>query len=236
MRRKIICALDTGDIKVALDTVKRIGPFVGAFKIGHALTLPYGLDVIDRLQDAGADRIFLDLKFHDIPNSVALGVREAAKHGVWMTTMHVTGGPAMLTAAVMEANEFSADHAPLLIGVSVLTSLDERTLQGRLGVTRSLDEHMIELSKLGVECGLDGVVCSVHEVAEVRSVVGHAIIVTPGIRPTNYDSHDQMRVGGAIPALEAGSDYLVIGRVLTESQDPQVALHDLGLLVDEVAS
>jgi orotidine-5'-phosphate decarboxylase len=142
----------------------------------------------------------------------------------------------MLTAAVMEANEFAADHAPLLIGVSVLTSLDERTLQDRLGVARGLNEHMIALSKLGVECGLDGVVCSVHEVADVRKVVGHAIIVTPGIRPVNYDTHDQMRVGGAVAALESGSDYLVIGRVLTEAADPQVALHDLGLLQDEAVS
>lgn len=233
MRRKIICALDTGDLNIAVDTVKKIGPFVGAFKIGHALTLPHGLDVIDRLQDAGADRIFLDLKFHDIPNSVALGVREAAKHGVWMTTMHITGGPAMLTAAVTEANEFSADHAPLLIGVSVLTSLDEHTLQSGLGVARGLEEHMIALSKLGVECGLDGVVCSVHEVAEIRKVVGHSVIVTPGIRPANYDAHDQKRVGGAQAALEAGSDYLVIGRVLTEAPDPQLALQDLGLLHNE---
>ena len=233
--KRIIVALDAPDADGALALAARLDPRLCRVKVGKELFVAAGPSVVEKLHGRGFE-IFLDLKFHDIPNSVALGVREAAKHGVWMTTMHVTGGPAMLTAAVMEANEFSADHAPLLIGVSVLTSLDERTLQGRLGVTRSLDEHMIELSKLGVECGLDGVVCSVHEVAEVRSVVDHAIIVTPGIRPTNYDSHDQMRVGGAIPALEAGSDYLVIGRVLTESQDPQVALHDLGLLVDEVAS
>jgi len=233
MRRKIICAIDTGDLVTALDIVKRIGPFVGAFKIGHALTLPHGLDVIDRLQDVGAERIFLDLKFHDIPSSVALGVREAAKHGVWMTTLHISGGPAMLTAAVEEAHEAAQDVEPLLIGVSVLTSIDEHTLRDHLGVQRGIQEHMVALSKLGVECGLDGVVCSCHEVSAIRSAIGHSIIVTPGIRPTNYDSHDQKRIGDARTALSDGSDYLVIGRVLTDATDPHQALRDLGLLEDE---
>lgn len=233
MRRKIICAIDTGDLVSAIAIVKRVGPFVGAFKIGHALTLPHGLDVIDRLQDAGADRIFLDLKFHDIPNSVALGVREAAKHGVWMTTLHITGGPAMITAAVEEAKEAVQNTEPLLVGVSVLTSIDEHTLQDHIGVQRGLQDHMVSLSKMGVECGLDGVVCSVHEVSAIRKAIGHGIIVTPGIRPVNHEVHDQKRVGDGRAALENGSDYLVIGRVLTDAPDPQVLLQDLRLLEGE---
>ena len=236
MRRKIICAIDTGNKEEAIGLVKKLSPFVGAFKIGHALTLPYGLDVIDTLQDAGADRIFLDLKFHDIPNSVALGVREAAKHGVWMTTLHIAGGPAMINAAVEEAHEFGLNKAPLLIGVSVLTSLDERALKEFSGVDRSVEEQMVSLSRLGVDCGLDGVVTSTHEVRAIRSAIGHAVIVTPGIRPINYDAHDQKRFGDARSALADGSDYLVVGRALTGSDDPLAALAELGLLEDEAVS
>lgn len=232
MRRKIVCAIDTGDLDEAVRTVRRLGPFVGAFKIGHALTLPYGLDVIDRLQDAGAERIFLDLKFHDIPNSVALGVREAARHKVWMTTLHISGGPAMLSAAVEEAHEFSDDVAPLLIGVSVLTSLDNHCLKEHLGIGRGVADQMLALSRLGVECGLDGVVCSVEEVEAVRQAVGHAVIVTPGIRLPNSNVHDQKRTGDAATALQKGSDYLVIGRILTEARDHEQVLHDLGLYGD----
>lgn len=229
MRRKLICALDTGDLDEALAIVRRVGPFVGAYKVGHALTLPHGLDVLDRLRDAGAERIFLDLKFHDIPNSVALGVREAARRGVWMLTLHICGGPAMITAAVEEAKLYSEDVAPLLVGVSVLTSLDEHTLRDHLGVGRSLLDQMLSLSKLGVECGLDGVVCSVHEVAEIRRAVGHAVIVTPGIRPPSGDTQDQARTGDAAAAIEHGADYLVLGRAVTSAADPAHALAALGL-------
>src|SRR5690606_25305157 len=104
--------------------VRRLAPRISRFKVGHALTLPHGLDVIAQLQDAGASKVFLDLKFHDIPNSVALAVREAARHRVWMMTLHIAGGPAMMTAAVEEARSFGEEQAPNLVGVSVLTSLD----------------------------------------------------------------------------------------------------------------
>ncbi|MCW5935828.1 MAG: orotidine-5'-phosphate decarboxylase [Fimbriimonadaceae bacterium] len=234
LKRKLVCALDMSDIDVAMDAVRRISPYVGAFKVGHALALPYGLDVIERLREAGAERIFLDLKFHDIPNSVALGVREAAKRGVWMATLHLSGGRAMITAAIEEAQAYAADEAPLLIGVSVLTSLDQECLSHDLGVSRSLHEHMVCLSKMGVENGLDGVVCSAQEISQIRPEIGsHAVIVTPGIRPANYERHDQQRVGDAVSALKDGADYLVIGRVLTNAADPHQAMLDLGLLQDE---
>ncbi|MCW5939151.1 MAG: orotidine-5'-phosphate decarboxylase [Fimbriimonadaceae bacterium] len=235
MRRKVICAIDTGDLSEALSIVRRVGHLVGAFKIGHALTLPHGLNVIETLREAGADRIFLDLKFHDIPNSVALGVREAARHGAWMTTLHLSGGPAMLTAAVEEAREYAAETAPLLIGVSVLTSLDEACLHNDLGVGRSLEDHMLCLSQMGIACGLDGVVCSVREVPMLRRELGHAVIVTPGIRRPVDPSHDQQRTGDAQAALRGGADYLVIGRVLTDAPDPSAALASLGLLQDQPA-
>jgi orotidine-5'-phosphate decarboxylase len=226
--RKVICALDTHDVDEAIRVVKRLSPYVGAFKVGHGLTLPYGLDVLDRLRDAGASRIFLDLKFHDIPNSVALAVGEAARRGVWMMTLHLSGGPAMLAASVAEARAWSEGTGPLLVGVSVLTSLDQHTLTDHLGVSRSIEEHMVYLSRLAMDMDLDGVVCSAHEIKAIRQAIGHGVIVTPGIRLPNGDLHDQKRTGEALQALADGADYLVIGRALTSSDNPEETLEKLG--------
>jgi orotidine-5'-phosphate decarboxylase len=225
MIRQIICALDTSNLDEAVATVRRLSGHVGAFKIGHALTLPHGLSVIDTLKEAGASRIFLDLKFHDIPNSVALAVREAAKHGVWMMTVHITGGPAMLQAAVEETRHYDETERPMLVGVSVLTSLDQHILTDCLGVGRTVEEHMVELSKLAVEYDLDGVVCSPQEVAPIRAALGHnGVIVTPGIRLSQGETHDQKRTGDAGQALKDGADYLVVGRALSHSTDIEKTL------------
>lgn len=230
MKKKIICALDTHDVNEAIGMVKRLAPHVGAFKVGHGLTLPNGLDVLDRLRDAGANRIFLDLKFHDIPNSVAIAVGEAARRGAWMITLHISGGPAMLAASVAEAREWSEGSGPLLVGVSVLTSLDQHTLTDHLGIQRSIEEHMVYLSKLAVDMDLDGVVCSPHEVRAIRAAIPHdRCIVTPGIRLSDGDVHDQKRVGTPNQVLADGADYLVIGRALSNCDDPEAALSKLGL-------
>lgn len=231
-KHRIICALDTGNLSDAIATVTRLKDYCGAFKIGHALTLPNGLSVIDRLQDAGAERIFLDLKFHDIPNSVGIAVREAAKHHVWMMTLHLSGGPAMLSAAVEEAQFLSETEQPLLVGVSVLTSMDQETLTDKIGVQREIKDHMLKLSEMGIEAGMDGMVCSVEEAADMRAWFPHAVIVTPGIRAHSGDLHDQSRVGDGQDAIEAGADYLVIGRPLTGSDDPERALQELRLCDD----
>lgn len=229
MNRKIICALDTPDLNEALKMTRRLAPYVGAFKIGHALTLPHGLSVVERLEEAGAQRIFLDLKFHDIPNSVALAVREAARHHVWMMTLHISGGPAMLQAAAEEAANCEIDQRPLLVGVSVLTSLDERTVAD-LGINRPIEDQMVKLSKMAIDCDIDGVVCSAHEIKAIRSAIGHrGVIVTPGIRLPGGETHDQKRIGDARTALDDGADYLVIGRALTSSSDPEACLAGLGL-------
>jgi orotidine-5'-phosphate decarboxylase len=228
--RQVICALDTADLDQAIKITRRLSPHIGAFKIGHALTLHHGLSVIDQLRDAGASRIFLDLKFHDIPNSVALAVCEAAKRGVWMMTLHISGGPAMLTAAVDEARACVDEAGPLLVGVSVLTSLNQHVLTDHLGVQRSVEEHMVYLSKLAMDLDMDGVVCSPHEVKAIRSALGHnGIIVTPGIRLAQGDNHDQKRTGEANQALKDGADYLVIGRALTSSENPEQTLAQFGL-------
>lgn len=231
MNRKVIGALDTGDLDEALRVSRKLADHIGGFKIGHALTLQYGLDVIPRLQDVGAHRIFLDLKFHDIPNSVALGVREAAKRGVWMLTLHTAGGPAMMTAAVEEAKAYGEADSPLLIGITCLTSLDQHVLTDYLGVQRPLEDHMVFLSKLAVDCGLDGVVTSPREVAPVRNAIGNMpVIVTPGIRLENAPQDDQRRVGTAIQALADGATYLVLGRALIESDDVPATLARYGLI------
>ncbi len=229
-RHRIIGALDTGSKEEALATVRAMAPYCGAFKIGHALTMPHGLDVVDELMKAGAERIFLDLKFHDIPNSVAIAVREAARHGVWMLTLHLSGGRAMVTAAVEEARSFGAGARPLLVGVSVLTSLEQRDLDVDLGINRSIEDHMVALSEMGIECGLDGVVCSVQEAAALRARLPRAILVTPGIRTHDGEFHDQERVGDGTDAIEAGADYLVVGRALMGSGDPESALAGLRLV------
>lgn len=229
-KHRIICAIDTGDLAEAKSIVKRLAPYVGAFKIGHALTLPNGLEVAEQLRDSGAPRIFLDLKFHDIPNSVGAAVREATKHGVWMMTLHLSGGPAMLSAAVEEAKMADVSTRPCLVGVSVLTSLNAHDLREYLGVDRSVEEHMRMLSRQGIDAGLDGVVCSTHEVAALRSdLPQEAILVTPGIRAHDGDLQDQQRVGDGRDAIEAGADYLVIGRPLTAADDPVEALRSLRL-------
>ncbi|CAN5541316.1 orotidine-5'-phosphate decarboxylase [soil metagenome] len=228
MNRQILCALDTADVDEAVKTTRRLASYVGGFKIGHALTLSHGLDIVDRLRDAGAARIFLDLKFHDIPNSVALAVCEAAKRGVWMMTLHITGGTAMLTAAAEQAGEFPEDERPLLIGVSVLTSLDESTLQNEIGVGRGLEEQMVALSQMAMACELDGVVCSPHEVALLRKTLGsRALLVTPGIRLAGGEIHDQARSGDPSKALADGASYLVIGRALSHSVEPEKLIESI---------
>jgi orotidine-5'-phosphate decarboxylase len=226
---KVICALDTADLGEAQTIVGRLANHVKAFKIGHALTLNHGLDVIERLQDAGAQRIFLDLKFHDIPNVVGLGVREAAKRGVWMTTLHIAGGPVMMNAAVEEARAFPEEQRPLLMGVSVLTSLDQETLY-QVGINRPIEEHMVAMSQLALASDLDGVISSPHEVKAIRGAFGHrGVIVTPGIRAAGGEVHDQNRVATPQQSLADGADYLVIGRALTHAPDPEGALSSLGL-------
>lgn len=147
-----------------------------------------------------------------------------------MLTLHIAGGPAMMAASVEEAKSVGEENRPLLVGVSVLTSIDQHTLTDHLGVPRTIHDHMIALSKLAVEVGLDGVVCSPLEVAALRRELGpSAVLVTPGIRPADGKTHDQVRVGSAEQALADGSSYLVIGRAITEAEDPHGALAAMGL-------
>ena len=230
MNTHVIVAIDTSDLILAKATVRRLAQHAFAFKIGHALVLPHGLMAVEELMMAGAQRIFLDMKFHDIPNSVALGVYEAARHGVWMMTLHTSGGDAMMAAAIEAAADANPEIPPVLLGVTVLTSIDQDTLTKQLGVNRDLEEHAISLAKRAVACGLDGVVCSGHEVANIRKALGpEPVLVTPGIRKSSSETQDQKRVVSGKDALNAGATYLVIGRALSDAEDPEAALVELGL-------
>jgi orotidine-5'-phosphate decarboxylase len=210
---QIICALDTSDLAVATKTVQRLSPHIKHFKIGHSLVLAHSLSVIATLQDVGAEKIFLDLKFHDIPNTVAGAVREAAKYGAWMTTLHTAGGPEMMKAAA------EVPDRPLLMGVSVLTSIDEAVL-AQVGVSRNVNDQMARMSSLAIKCGIDGVISSPLEVSMLRAQLGStALIVTPGIRLPGGESHDQKRIATPHQAIADGANYLVIGRALSEADD-----------------
>ncbi len=171
--------------------------------------------------------VFLDLKFHDIPNTVAQACAAATRMGVWMIDVHATGGAPMMRAARQAVNQASAEmgrSAPLLIAVTVLTSLTAEDLTA-IGMTGSIDEQALRLARLAQESGLDGVVCSAHEAAGLRAACGKNFkLVTPGIRPAGTALNDQARVMTPEAAIAAGADYLVIGRPITGAADPLAAL------------
>jgi orotidine-5'-phosphate decarboxylase len=227
-RSRIIVALDTSSLKDAANLVRTLSEQITTYKIGPALTVCHGLDVIARLRDAGAERIFLDLKFHDIPNSVALAVYEAAKYGVWMLTLHTSGGAAMMRSAVEAAEDAGPLERPFLVGVTVLTSLSDRMLSEELGVNRTVLEHVESLAKLAHTCGLDGAVSSVREASHLRATFGpDFLLVCPGVRHPGADTHDHERTATASEAFAAGASYVVVGRALTASRDPVQALEQM---------
>ncbi|GBC92797.1 Orotidine 5'-phosphate decarboxylase [bacterium HR15] len=210
--RRVILALDTPDLDQACAWVRSFRDQVHAFKVGGALVVRYGLEGLQPLRQAGATRLFLDLKFHDIPHAVALAVRQAAELGVWMLTLHISGGEAMLQAA----REAVADRPmrPLLMGVTVLTSLDVPALRV-LGIPRGPRAQALRLAQLAHACGLDGVIASPQEIRTLRRRFPPPfLIVTPGIRPAGTPAADQKRIAAPEDALRWGADYLVMGRAL----------------------
>jgi len=221
-RERILVALDFDNEDDACALVKRLAGRVGGFKAGLELVNAVGPDVFARLRDAGANRIFYDAKFHDIPNTVAGAVRAAARRGVWMVNVHASGGSAMLRAAREAAG--SGPNAPLLIGVTVLTSINDATLNHDLRVPGAVETQVIHLARLSQSCGLDGVVASPHEVAVVRAACGPSFVtVIPGVRPTGVAHGDQARVATPGEAIRAGAHFLVVGRAITGAADPVAA-------------
>lgn len=218
----ILIALDFDNAEAALRLAAQVAPYVGGVKVGLELVNAAGFDIFQRLQDAGATRIFYDAKFHDIPNTVAGAVRSATRRGVWMVNVHASGGEAMLCAA-RDAAHSVGSSAPLLIGVTVLTSIDDPALNA-VGVTGSVAEQVERLARLSQTAGLNGVVASPQEVEMIRRTCGEDFItVIPGVRPGGADAQDQKRIATPGAAIEAGAHYLVVGRAITAAADPRAA-------------
>lgn len=219
--RRVIVALDVPSSEEALAIAARLDPARCRLKVGKELFTSAGPALIEQLMTPGFE-IFLDLKFHDIPNTVASACRAAARLGVWMLNVHALGGRAMLQAA-REAVE-AAPRRPLLIGVTVLTSMSESELR-EVGIPATPMETVGRLALLAQDCGLDGVVCSAQESPMLRKLVRADFkLVTPGIRPAGAASDDQHRITTPAQAIAGGSDYLVIGRPIARAQDPLAAL------------
>lgn len=224
MNDRVLAALDFPDAAAALAMAERLRGRVGGVKVGKQLFTAEGPDLVRRLASRG-DRVFLDLKFHDIPNTVAGAIESAAALGVWMVNVHAAGGRAMMTAAREAADRAGARGAgrPLVIAVTVLTSLDAAALH-ETGVEGDPAQQVARLAALARESGLDGVVCSPQEIAIVRRACGAGfLIVTPGIRGAGDAKGDQARTATPHGAMQAGADYLVIGRPITAASDPAEA-------------
>lgn len=219
--KRIVVALDAPGPSQALALAARLDPALCRVKVGKELFVAAGPAVVESLQRAGFE-VFLDLKFHDIPNTVAGACRAAAALGVWMVNVHASGGPAMMAAA-REAVDGAA-HRPLLIGVTVLTSLSDAELAA-IGWTGGAADNVARLAALARASGLDGVVCSAQEAAQMRAAHGAGFVsVTPGIRLPGGDAGDQSRVVTPVDAVRAGAHYLVIGRPVTQAKDPAATL------------
>jgi len=226
----VVVALDYPAAAPALELAEHLSPELCRLKVGKELFTRCGPQLVEKLQGRGFE-IFLDLKFHDIPNTVAGAVRAAAELGVWMINVHAGGGRRMMEAASRTLQSFST--RPLLIGVTVLTSMSDEDLQ-ELGYGESARQRVSRLAQLAAASGLDGVVCSAMEAADLRQERGEGFcLVTPGIRLAGDAAGDQRRVVTPADALALGSDYLVIGRSVTAADDPLAALQrvhaELGL-------
>lgn len=222
--KKIVVALDYDDSAACLKLVDQLDPSYCRLKIGKEMFTLFGPQFVEVLMKRNFD-VFLDLKFHDIPNTVAKAVSAAASLGVWMVNVHASGGPRMLEAA--KAAIETCARPPLLIGVTVLTSMDNAELKS-IGVESIAEQQVERLAGLVKSNGLDGVVCSAQEVASLKSKFGGDFIcVTPGIRPQSADVGDQKRIMTPSEAVRAGSDYLVIGRPITKAPKPLESLIDI---------
>ncbi|ABN61575.1 MULTISPECIES: orotidine-5'-phosphate decarboxylase [Shewanella] len=220
--KPILVALDYDNKNHALQLIEKLDPNMCRLKVGKEMFTLFGPQLVKDIHDRGFD-LFLDLKFHDIPNTVAKAVAAAAELGVWMTNVHASGGLAMMEAAKKALLPYG-DKAPMLIAVTVLTSMSDDDLK-LLGINVPAFEHVQRLAKLTQQAGLDGVVCSAQEATALKSLLGQDFkLVTPGIRPVGSDAGDQHRVMTPPQAIAAGSDYLVIGRPITKAADPLAAL------------
>tara|TARA_Y100001960_G_scaffold140780_1_gene149032 strand:- start:1300 stop:2004 length:705 start_codon:yes stop_codon:yes gene_type:complete len=220
--QKVIVALDYDNQTDALAFVDRIDPNSCRLKVGKEMFTLFGPDFVKELHKRGFS-VFLDLKFHDIPNTCSKAVRAAAELGVWMVNVHASGGERMMTASREIIEPYGKDR-PLLIGVTVLTSMEQQDLAG-IGLDVAPQEQVVKLASLTKNSGLDGVVCSAQEASMLKQELGQSFkLVTPGIRPVGADVGDQKRIMTPTKAIESGSDYLVIGRPITQAKNPAEVL------------
>ncbi|HHE9385788.1 TPA: orotidine-5'-phosphate decarboxylase [Haemophilus influenzae] len=229
MTSKIIVALDYEKEAEALALVDQIDPSLCRLKVGKEMFTTLGINFVKQLHQRNFD-VFLDLKYHDIPNTVARAVRSAADLGVWMVDLHASGGLRMMEEAKKILEPYGKD-APLLIAVTVLTSMEDLDLL-QIGINASPMEQVLRLAHLTQRAGLDGVVCSPQEVEILRNTCGKEFkLVTPGIRPIGTDFGDQRRVMTPTAAICAGSDYLVIGRPITQADNPAEVLRSINVSI-----
>jgi orotidine-5'-phosphate decarboxylase len=222
VREKIIVPLDVSSREQALALVQQLHDLVGLFKVGSQLFTACGPEIVLEIIKIGG-KVFLDLKFHDIPNTVTHAAIEAGKLGVSMMTVHASGGRAMLESASKELHKQFGAKKPLLLAITVLTSLDTKSLF-EIGVEVPVEEQVQRSAIFAQECGVDGVVCSPREIRLVRQRVDSGFkIVTPGIRMADHSLNDQQRIATPHEAISAGADYIVIGRPITEDPDPRAA-------------
>jgi orotidine-5'-phosphate decarboxylase len=226
---QLLVALDVDTLAEARVLADKLRGAVGGFKIGSRLFTSHGPAVVEHLVARG-DRVFLDLKFHDIPNTVAGAIAAATRLGVWMVNVHAAGGSAMMHAARAAADEEAArmsTRAPLVIAVTMLTSLSESALT-EIGMSGPIAAHVERLAANAQQCGLDGAVASPQEIGLIRSRCGERFaIVTPGIRGAADDKADQSRTMSAREALSAGATYIVVGRPIIGAADPRAAANEI---------
>ena len=237
-QNKLIVALDVQTTQEARELVELLGPEVGMFKVGSQLFTAAGPEIVRDIVRSGS-RVFLDLKFHDIPNTVAAAAVEATRLGVTILNVHAGGGPEMMrrtAAAVSEAAAAEGLLRPSIIAVTVLTSADEATLNA-VGVENTPEEQVIKLARLAAENGMDGLVASPLEVRAIRTAIPQRgfLIVTPGIRPAGSALDDQKRVMSPAETVLAGADYLVVGRPIIAAKDPVAAAKMIGAEIATVS-
>jgi orotidine-5'-phosphate decarboxylase len=226
MKDKILLVLDVSSREEAMKLVRPLYEHVGMFKVGMQLFTAEGPSLVREIVDLGG-KVFLDLKFHDIPNTVSHGVLEAAKLGVSLMTIHAAGGRVMMETVAKELQDKFGSRRPMVVAVTVLTSLNDRGLS-EVGIARPMAEQVVAMAKLAEECGIAGVVCSPQEIQLVRRAAGPDFkIVTPGIRMPGQAANDQQRLATPREALAAGADYIVVGRAVTAAPDPRSALNAL---------
>lgn len=223
----VIVALDVDTLAQAKAIAERLDPSACRLKVGKQFFTQQGPRAVEALQNLGFD-VFLDLKFHDIPNTVAKAVKAAADLGVWMTNVHALGGVNMMEAAAESIA--NVQNKPLLIAVTILTSHNQAGI-AQVGLDAPIQEQAMHLAQLAFDSGLDGVVCSAHEAGNIKTIDSNFLTVTPGIRLTGQDTQDQLRVMSPEKALSSGSDYLVMGRSIVAAEKPDTIINSINLLV-----